>query len=172
MQGIAGSTPFQRRADRVRPAASGHDFFTSRQIRRAHCRRLLEAAAAAVALFEVAGERAVLGRKGELRLERQFQIVIRSPTQMPVYFVMAIRNDLAGIEHVVRVKGVLDLLHQAIQFIADLGFQKFRARDADAMFARQRTLELGNEHGDFIGDLPEFLQIIGPLQIEHWSDMQ
>jgi hypothetical protein len=56
-------------------------------------------------------------------------------------------------------------LHHAIQFIADLRLQKFRARDAHAVFARERTFELQNQRGNFVGDLPEFFQILRTLQI-------
>ena len=68
-QGVAArhAPQFQRRADGVGPPAGGHDFLAGGDEGRAHGGRFLAAAAAAVALLEVADERAVLGRKGQHR---------------------------------------------------------------------------------------------------------
>ena len=63
--------------------------------RRAHRRRVFAAAAAAVALFQVADERAVLGRKRQHRLERQRQLVTRAQPQVGVDVKSPVGNDFA-----------------------------------------------------------------------------
>ena len=40
------------------------------------------------------------------------------------------------------------------------------------MFRCERTFELRHERSDFIGDLPEFFQVVAAVQIEHRTDVQ
>ncbi len=66
MQRIVSIDPqFQRGADYVGPATRGHDFFVGGHKRWAHDAGFFKAAAAAVALFQVADERMVFEREGE-----------------------------------------------------------------------------------------------------------
>ena len=91
---------------------------------------------------------------------------------MPVNLVTPVGDDLAGIEQVVRVEGLLDFLHHVEKFLADLRRQKFRARNANAVFTRERAFELGDQRGNCVGNLPEFPEIAGALQIQHRPDVQ
>jgi len=86
--------------------------------------------AAAVALFEIANERAVLGGKRQHRFEGQLQFVPRAPTKVRVIFVLLDPrpadvllqrpNDLSGIEEVAWIERSLDRAHHAQQFVAEL----------------------------------------------------
>src|SRR5205814_2924545 len=60
---------FERGPNNVSPAAGRHDFVAGRDECRAHDRRVLAATGAAIALLEIADERAVLESKREHRLE-------------------------------------------------------------------------------------------------------
>ena len=100
-------------------------------------RRVLEAAAAAVALLQVGGEGTVLGREREHRFKRQFQRIARAHAQVAVNFIAAVGNDFARIEQIMRVEGLLDLPHELVNLLADLVPEIFGARNADAVFAGQ-----------------------------------
>ncbi len=72
----------------------------------------------------------------------------------------AVGNDFARIEKVVRVESGLDFAHHAEQALANLLGHEFGARNADAVFAGQRAVELGDQRGNFTGKLAEFFQIL------------
>ncbi len=162
----------QRRADRVGPAARGHDFLARGDKRRAHGRRLLETAAAAVALLEIAHERTVLGRERQPRLERQFQRRARAQPQICVNPVTVVGNDFPGIEQLVRVEGFLDLPHQQKHLFADLLLEKFRSRNAHAVLTGERSVELPHQRGNFPGNLAELFQVRGRVQVQHGPHVQ
>ena len=72
-QGVMSVCPqFERGANDVGAAARGHDLIVCRNERWAHHAGLFKAAAAAVALLEIADKRSVLERKCEHGLERKF----------------------------------------------------------------------------------------------------
>ena len=121
--------------------------------------RQLEAGAAAVALFQIGGERAVPGGKRQHRFKRQFQGIAGAQPQMLVNFIAAVGNDFARIEQIKRVEALLDLPHELVNFFAHLRLEIFGARNADAVFAAQRSFELQHQRGHLVGNLPVFFQI-------------
>ena len=88
----AHAAQLQRGADRIGPPARAHDLLAGGDEGRAHGGRFLAAAAAAVALLEVARERAVLGRKRQHRREGQLQLVARAQAQVVVNLKPPIRR--------------------------------------------------------------------------------
>ncbi len=94
----------ERGANRVGPPARAHDFLAGGDEGRAHRGRFLAAAAAAVALLQVARERAVLRGKGQHRREGQLEFAARSLAQLGVNLEAPVGNDLARVEQVVRVE--------------------------------------------------------------------
>src|SRR6476646_11978112 len=139
---------------------------------------MFQAAATAVALFEIANERAVFERKREHRLEWKLEWARKVFAQMAVDFVMMpvrlgpIGENFARIENVFRIESAFDLAHDSEQLLAELVVHVFGACDADAMLGRKRTFELPDKRGGLIGNLPEFLQIGCAVQIEHWTNME
>src|SRR2546430_16445700 len=91
-------SPLERRAHDIGASARGHDFFAGGHERRAHDASLFETAAAAVALLQVADERAVLEGKREHRLEREFKRTPKVFRQMIVDLVTAIGKKLYRIK--------------------------------------------------------------------------
>ena len=166
------TTTLQSGPDRVRAATGGHDLLTCREESRAHRRRILAAAAAPVALLQVADKRFVAGREGEDRLERQFETIAAAHPQVGVDPVASIRDDLAGIEQVVRIERRLDLPRQLHQLRSEVRRQIFGARHADAVLSGQRTLELKDQSGDFVAQLSELTDVVGVVQIENGADVQ
>ena len=124
---------FQRGANNVRATARGHHFFASGDERRAHNTGVFTAAAATVALFEVADERAILECERQYRLERKLERARKVFAQMAVYLVAAIGKNLSRIENIFRIEHALDLAQYSKQIIAELFLHVFGARDADAM---------------------------------------
>ena len=124
---------FERGANNVRATARGHHFFASGDERRAHDVPLFQTAAATVALFEVANERAVLECERKHRLEWKLERARKVFAQMAIYFVAAIRKNLSRIENIFRIEGALDLAQYTKQIIAELFLHVFGARDADAV---------------------------------------
>ena len=107
---VAVHAQFQRRANDVGASARRHDFIAGGDECRAHHRRVFAAAAAAVALLEIADERAVFERKREPRLERQFDrrgeiiaqvIVDLVPTPVRL---APVAENFSGIENVFRIE--------------------------------------------------------------------
>jgi hypothetical protein len=70
---VSVHSQLERGADDIGATTCGHDFFAGGHERRAHDASLLKAAAAAVALLEIARERVVFERKCEPRLKRQLE---------------------------------------------------------------------------------------------------
>src|SRR5262245_9875967 len=143
-----------------------------RNERRAHDAALFEAAAAAVALFEVACERSILKCKCEQRLKWNFERTTEILTQMTVDLVSAIRENLSRIENVLRIERAFDFAHHLEQLIAKLVAHIFGTRDTHAMLGGERTFELSHQCGSFVGDLAEFFEIAGAVHIEHRSHVQ
>src|SRR5262245_40473583 len=143
-----------------------------RDERRAHNAALFKAAAAAVALFEVACERPVFECKREHWLKRKLERTSKILAEMTVYLVATIRENFSRIESILRIEHEFDFAHHLEQLVAKLVAHIFGARDAYAVLGRERTFELTHQRGSFIGDLPEFFQIGGTVHIEHRSHMQ
>ena len=91
---------------------------------------------------------------------------------MIVDLMSTIAKNFSGIKNVFRVEYAFDLTHRAEQFVTELFAHVFRARDADAVFGRQRTFELLNKSRSLIRNLSEFFQIGGAVQIDHRSNVQ
>src|SRR5437763_16570477 len=100
---------FQRGANNVRATARGHHFFASGDERRAHDVPLFQTAAATVALFEVANERAVLECERQDRLEWKLERARKVFAQMAIDFVAAIGKNLSGVENIFRIAHSFDL---------------------------------------------------------------
>jgi hypothetical protein len=96
---------FQRGADEVRSAAGGHAFLTGREVGGTHGRRLLGAAAAAVALFEIGDEGFIAGGKASCGTNGSSSSFSHALTQIAVNLVTPIAYDFARIEKIVRVEG-------------------------------------------------------------------
>src|SRR5213080_4478379 len=79
--------------DDVGAPPGGHDFFACCDERRAHNRGVLTATGAAVALLEIADERAVLEREGEHRLKWKLEWACEIFAQMIVDFMPPITED-------------------------------------------------------------------------------
>src|SRR5262249_9652106 len=133
---------------------------------------LFEAAAAAVALLEIADERAVLECECEHRPEWKLARVSKIFAQMIVDLVVTVAENFPRIENVLWIKCALDLAQDFKQLVAELVAHVFGARDADTVLGGERTLELSHQRGGLISDLPEFFQIGCTVQIEHRPDMQ
>ena len=118
----------ERRANDVGAAARGHHFIMCRDERRTHDAALFKAAAAAIALLEVADKRPVLERKREHWLKRKLQRASKILAQMIVDLgrdavprlrdpeIAArcpYRENLSWIENVFRIERVLDFAHHA-----------------------------------------------------------
>ena len=103
----------ERGADDVGTAARGHHLIVCRHERRAHDARLFEAAAAAVALLQVADERAVLEHERELGLKWKLEWAREVFAQMIVDLVWAILKNFSRIKNVFRVEHALDFAHHA-----------------------------------------------------------
>ena len=123
---VSVDAQFQRRADDVGAAARGHDFFAGGHERRAHDAGLFKAAAAAVALFQIADERMILEREGEHGVEWELQRSCEVFAQMIVDSVLMpvrlgpIGENLSRIENIFRIERSLDLAHYSEQLIAEL----------------------------------------------------
>src|SRR5438874_567398 len=139
---------------------------------------MFQAAATAVALFEIANERVVFERKREHRLEWKLERTSKILSQMIVDFVvMLVRlglicENFSRVENIFGIERAFDFAHHLQQLIAKLVAHIFGARDADSVLGGERTFELTHQRGSFICDLPEFFQIGGAVQIEHRSHMQ
>src|SRR5437762_7394387 len=146
-----------------------------RDERRAHDAALFKAAAAAVALLEVASERPVFERKREHWLKWKLERTREILAQMIVDFVAdgpAVRpylEDFSRIENIPGIERAFDFAHHLQQLIAKLVAHIFGARDANAVLSGERTFELTDQRGGFVCDLPEFFQIGGAVHIEHRS---
>jgi hypothetical protein len=130
------------------------------------------AAAAAVALLEIADERPVFERERQTRREWQLerfreilaQVIVDSGRvgalrRPPKVFGAARRpylENLSGIEKIFRIERAFDFAHDAEQLIAKLFGHVFGARDADAVLGGERALELPDQRRSLIRDLPEF----------------
>jgi hypothetical protein len=123
-------------------------------------------------LFEVAGERAVLGREGEPWRKREAESITGTETEIFVDVKTSVMNDLAGIEHVVRVEGGFYLCHDVQKIFADLLADEFSASHADTMFAGEGTFELQNQCRDFVCKLAKFLNVLFDVKIEHGPDVK
>src|SRR5437762_10151331 len=140
-----------------------------RDERRAHDAALFKAAAAAMALLEVACERPVFERKREYWLKWKFERTSKILSQMIVDFVVMpvrlgpIRENFSRVENIFGIKCAFDFAHHLQQLIAKLVAHIFGARDADAVLCGERTFELTHQRGSFICDLPEFFQIGGAV---------
>src|SRR5437868_9542039 len=142
---IIVKTELERGPDRIRPAAGGHVFLARREECRAHRRRVFSAAAAPVALLQVADERFILEGKRERRLEWQPQARFGFYPQVIIDLESAVTENFPGIEKVFRIEEVLNLPHYAEQLVAHLLRHVFGARHADAVLGRERSFELPNE---------------------------
>ena len=106
---------------------------------RAHDAVVFKAAAAAVALLEVACERSVFERKREHGLKWKFEGTSKILAQMTVDFVSMpvrlgpIRENFSGIENILRIERVFDFTHHLEQLIAKLVAHIFGARDTHAV---------------------------------------
>ncbi len=69
---MRSSAQLKRGADRIRATARGHVFLAGGEKSRAHRGRIFAAAAAAVALLEIADKRFVLEGEGEFGLKGSF----------------------------------------------------------------------------------------------------
>src|SRR5581483_7082954 len=98
--------------------------------------------AAAVALLEIADERAIFKGEGETRLERQLDWRDEIVAQVIVDLVAVVRKDFARIKNVSGIERLFDLAHQLEQFVTELFAHVLGARDADAVLSRKRALEL------------------------------
>src|SRR5437660_5282087 len=103
-----------------------------RDERGAHDAALFKAAAAAIALLEVACERVVFERKREHRLKWKFERTSKILSQMIIDFVAVIRENFSRIENVFGIERAFDFAHHLQQLIAKLVAHIFGARDADA----------------------------------------
>src|SRR4030095_2214687 len=91
---------FERGPNDVGAATCGHHFIMCRDESRTHDAALFKAAAAAVALLEVAYERPVLEREGEHRLKWKLERTGKIFAQMIVDFVSAIRENFSRVENI------------------------------------------------------------------------
>ena len=83
-----------------------------------------------------------------------------------------VAHDLAGIEPVFRIEGVLDRLECGI----DLGPEQLAvpeaAGQAVAVFAAHRPAELDHQVGDLPGDQPQRLEALPGLDVDDRPDVQ
>src|SRR5438874_13359773 len=98
----------ERATDDIRAPARGHDFFASCHERRTHDAGVLKAAAAAVALLEVADERTVLEREREHRLKWKLERPREIFAQMTVYLMLAIGENFSRVKNVFRIEHPFD----------------------------------------------------------------
>src|SRR5262245_45794904 len=101
--------------------------------RRAHDVALFKAAAAAVALFEVACERLVFERECEHWLKRKLERTSKIRAQMTVDLVSIIRENLSRVENILGIERAFDFAHQLEQLVAKLVAHIFGARDTHAV---------------------------------------
>src|SRR5262249_21973801 len=145
--------------------------------RRAHDAGLFKAAAAAVALLEVACERSVFERKREHRLKGKLewtskilsQIIVDTMADRPPRLRGPYLENFSRVENILGIERAFDFMHHLQQVIAKLVAHIFGARDTHAVLGGERTFELKHQRRSFIGDLPEFFQIAGAVHIEHGS---
>ena len=163
---------FQNSPDGVGATARGHDLATGGDVSGAHHGGGFEAAAAAVALFEVADKRMVAGRKGQNRGKRQDHFLAGALAQVGVYPVAAIRCYFSRIQQPLRVEESFDLPHRAQQRFTQLAGHEFGARDADPVLGGQGAVELADQTGDFSGNQPQMADPFGRVQIEHRAHVQ
>src|SRR5438132_14405314 len=147
---------FERGTNDIGASARGHNFFARRDERRAHDRRVFAATTAAVALLEIADERAVFERKCKSWRKRKAERPLEILAQVVVDLVPAVAENLAGIENVFRIERAFDFAHHAEQLVAELLPHVFSARRADSVLGGKRAFELSNQFRSLIGDLPEF----------------
>ncbi len=81
-------------------------------------------------------------------------------------------HHLAGIEQIMRVKGLLDLPEGLVDDRPEHFAIPLAARQAVAMFAAQRAAKLEHQIGDLGGDLPHALHVGGCLQVQERPDVQ
>src|SRR5207302_5494517 len=107
----------------------GHDFFAGGHECRAHNAGLFEAAAAAVALLEIADERAVLERERERRLEWQCERAREVFAEMIVDLVPTVAENFPRIKNVLRIECALNLAQDFKQLVTQLVTHILGARD-------------------------------------------
>src|SRR5437762_13111758 len=90
----------ERATDDIRAPARGHDFFASCHVRRTHDAAALKAAAAAVALLEVADERTVLERDREHWLKWNRERTRAIFAQMTVVLMPAVGENFPSVIYV------------------------------------------------------------------------
>jgi hypothetical protein len=81
-------------------------------------------------------------------------------------------ENFSRVKNIFGIERAFDFAHHFQQLIAKLVAHIFGARDANAVFGRERTFELTHQRGSFVCDVPEFFQIGGAVHIEHRSHMQ
>src|SRR5207244_12696682 len=102
---VSVSSQFERCPNDVGAAASGHHFIMRRDERGTHDAALFKAAAAAVALLEVACERPAFERKREHWLKWKFERTSKILPQMIVDFVvMPVREHFSRVENILRIE--------------------------------------------------------------------
>ena len=156
---------FQRRSDYVGAAPRGHDFVMGGHERWTHDASPFKAAAAAVALFQVADEGTVFKCERQHRLEWQLQRSSEVFAQMivdsggdiaprrPVGPERRVHlENFSRVENVFWIEQSLDLAHDLEQLVAKLLSHVFRARDADTVLGRKRAFELPYQSGGLICD--------------------
>ena len=170
-QRIADAAQFQRGANGVGASPGGHDFLAGGDEGGAHGRGVFAATAAAVALFQVADEGAVLGRESQDGRERELQRRA-GQAEAGVNMIAAVGNDLAGIEGVPGIEGGFDVAGELHQFRAEVVGNKFGAGDADTMFGGERTVELPDKAGNLDAKLAQFFAVGFQVQIQHRADVE
>ncbi|HXJ75663.1 MAG TPA: hypothetical protein VNM37_22595, partial [Candidatus Dormibacteraeota bacterium] len=123
-------------------------------------------------MFEMPDERFVFGGVSEHGRERQFVRGLGPEPHIGIATITAVAENLSGIKEPSGIEGILDLLHDGVELIAELVADEFGARDPDSVFAGQRSFELPHERGDILHDLPELFQIGRGVQIKDRPHME
>ena len=136
---------FERDPNDVGAAARGHHFVMCGDECRAHDAALFKAAAAAVALLEVACERPVFERKREHWLKWKLERPSKIFAQMIVDFVAtvrlaAIRKNFSRVENIFGIERAFYFAHYFQQLIAKLVAHIFGARDVNAVPGGEQPL--------------------------------
>src|SRR5438046_10182207 len=125
--------PLQNFPYHVGPTAGGHNFFAGREESGTHRGHFLAAAAAAVALLQIADEGPIFERESEPGRELQFDRSRKIFTQTRVYLTLASAENFSRIHPAEGIDNAFDFAHRYEQIVAQLFAHVFGARDTDTM---------------------------------------
>ncbi len=164
--------PLQHGPDDVGPAPGGHELLAGGLEGGAHGGPVLAAAAAAVALLQVAREGLVLGGVGQHRVEGHGNGRAVALAQARVAAPFAGVDYLAGVEQVRRIEGMLHPAHDVEQHGADMLRHKLGVGDAHAVLAGDGAAEFGDQSGHLRLQLPEAADVFALVHVHHGPHME